>query len=76
MVLNEQVALDGQVAPTLKATEVVNPKSEPTLIVEVLELPCVTGKEVGLAAIEKSDTVTAKVVVWLRTPSLPFTVIV
>jgi hypothetical protein len=67
------------VVPTLRFTELLNPKSEVRLMVEVLELPCVTENEVGLAEIVKSGTltVTVNVVLWfrLRLLSAPFTVI-
>jgi hypothetical protein len=77
--LSEQVAPLGQVAPTLNATDELNPPDDVRLMVEVFEAPCRTEIGVGLAEMEKSAalTVTVNVVVWVSpafTLSDPLTV--
>ena len=78
LTLNEHTALAGQgdVAPRPSDTLPLKPFSELRLIVDVLDDPCATENEVGLAEIEKSDTLTVNVVAWLRVPSVPVTVTV
>ena len=66
LVLNVQVVPVGQAADSV--TELLNPLIAFREIVDIIELPCVTVNEVGLAEIEKSGTITltVNVVVWLE----------
>jgi len=73
--LNDAVARDGKPL-ALRLTLPLNPLTDDTVTVYVVEFPRVTEREAGDAEIEKSGglsefTVSVTLVVWVRLPDVP-----